>query len=629
MYYELVGSPEELVGSEGFLRLPSYIFDEYVFDDNRTEALKLAVNYLLSGQNILIVGKAGAGKTAFLAILLRELISRGYRVAKIINGETVRRNHESQGIILFFDDLPRIEKRTLLSIVENNAKMIIATARLEEIDELNYKLGERPETYFKYIYIGEMTEEKLREILYRFARREGIDVEPQAADIVVSKADKLPVYVWQVIRDLVISRISKLDAEFARRIPQGMLDYVDRILWNVIGDSDDRLEVLLTLMIMTLMPEYEMHQDIFNAVFLEATREVKNIDVPPKVILLKSETLDRVRRYLVKTPRYSFRLPHDSWADVLRGKSTGLLSSEISKLLFAFPPNKQKEILERAIKRAYEEAISESKDPARVREFFRQINLLGLGKIILEVSEKAKKIEATNKIIPKIEKIEVPTRPKQEIVEVARSEESVPKQEASFTQEIAVEKREVSRTLYAVSKKVFVKKTSGYGRLIKMTEISDIILRSPIYLRECGITKSEALSNIMYRKMGSKWSLKYPCWSNLHIVEKVSVLGGASDEDKIVRFLVALFVAALLGVIFPLLALIVLGYAFFQLFEEGKLYLIELTISGEESSVSELIRDIRMRLGRNPVRISPKAENLIVRKLGLDPFALERAWYSS
>jgi len=383
MYYELIRSRDELVGPEGFLRLPTYIFDEYIFDAHRHMAFRRALESLRARKNVLIIGRAGTGKTAFLAVILKSLMDQGYMVAKIVNGEYVRREHEEHGIFLFFDDLPRAEERTVRSIIENNARMIIATSRIEELDLLRRKIGDEPRRHFEIIEMREMDEEDLLTILNRFASREGIEVEKEAAVIVVRKAMGLPVYIWQVIRDLTATR-RMLNLDFARRIPEGMLEYVDKILWDVLGDRDDRREVLLTLMIMTLMPEYEMHQDLFNAVFVEATREIRGVELPPKTILLGSDTLHHICRYLARTPRYSFRLPHDSWADVLRGRSKGLLSSEISSLTFVFPVEEQMRILRRAAKLAYSEAISKSGNPDRVKEFFRQLSLVGIERETIE-----------------------------------------------------------------------------------------------------------------------------------------------------------------------------------------------------------------------------------------------------
>ncbi|MEM2833711.1 MAG: hypothetical protein QXE21_04480, partial [Candidatus Korarchaeota archaeon] len=157
-YYEVINSPDQLVGAEGFLRLPSYIYDEFVFDDNRSKALDEAIEHIKRGECVLIIGKAGTGKTALLSMVLRRLMDMGYRVAKVINGEVLRRDHESAGIVLFYDDIPGMDIRSLRSIVENRPRMLIATSRIELLDELRSKLGEKPDSIFRIVLVEEMAE---------------------------------------------------------------------------------------------------------------------------------------------------------------------------------------------------------------------------------------------------------------------------------------------------------------------------------------------------------------------------------------------------------------------------------------------------------------------------------------
>ncbi|MCR8471408.1 MAG: ATP-binding protein [Crenarchaeota archaeon] len=473
-YYEVINSPDQLVGADGFLRLPSYIYDEFVFDYNRQKALDEAIKYIIGGRaRVLIVGRAGTGKTALLSMVLRRLMDMGYRVAKVISGEVLRRDHESAGIVLFYDDILGVDIRSLRSIVENRPRMLIATSRIELLDELKSKLGEEPDSIFRIVSVEEMAEQCLNKILSRFARREGIEVKPEAADIVVSKAGGLPVYIWQVIRDLVISRRNVLDIDFANEIPEGMLEYVDRILWGVIGNADDRLETLLTLMTMTLMPEYEMHQDLFNAVYIEARREIRGEEAPPQAVLLGSRTLDNIGRYLARTPHYSFKLPHDSWADVLKGQSRGLLSGKIARLLYNFPEDRLRELLRKAVKRAFEEAILKSTDLNRIREFVRQINLIMFGDIISKWE--------------KVSEAKVPVMPKP--TEEARVKEELPK--PSIEQEI------ISVTLYAIATKLFrpffdTEEESPFffdTEELEITDATKAIINSPSYRSYCSIDK--------------------------------------------------------------------------------------------------------------------------------------------
>ena len=82
-YCDLIKSANELIGDEGLWRLPSYVIDEYVLDQSRAEALDDAINTIMSGNDVLITGSPGTGKTAFMLILLKELIGKGYQVGVI------------------------------------------------------------------------------------------------------------------------------------------------------------------------------------------------------------------------------------------------------------------------------------------------------------------------------------------------------------------------------------------------------------------------------------------------------------------------------------------------------------------------------------------------------------------
>ncbi|MGQ4892383.1 MAG: hypothetical protein ACP6IP_07845 [Candidatus Njordarchaeia archaeon] len=54
MYYEKVFALNELLGEEGILRLPSYLPQVYVVDEERRNAIDMAAKFLLQGKNVLI-----------------------------------------------------------------------------------------------------------------------------------------------------------------------------------------------------------------------------------------------------------------------------------------------------------------------------------------------------------------------------------------------------------------------------------------------------------------------------------------------------------------------------------------------------------------------------------------------
>ncbi|MEX0568409.1 MAG: hypothetical protein Q6363_004510, partial [Candidatus Njordarchaeota archaeon] len=351
MYYRILRSLNDLVGESGVLRLPSYIFDIFVFDDIRLRVLRQAQKDIVSGERVLITGKAGTGKTALMAIILKNLFEYGYGLGAIFEDATmIAKKHEEQGIILFFDDIIRLSKIALRSIIKNNPRLIVATIRAEELRSFESKLGKRVSKVFKIYKISPMSEESIEKILLRIADKENIRVDEDAKDIVVSKSGNLPIYIWQLIRDLKVNRKDVLDREFAERIPHGMLEYVDDILWKVLDDHEEKFEILLTLRILADMPNYEMHQDLMNTVFAISKSRIHGKEVDLRSALL-SDIYGHIVRYLFKTVYYSFRLPHDSWVDVLSGKSKGVISSDILRINSLFPREARRDILSEAIKK--------------------------------------------------------------------------------------------------------------------------------------------------------------------------------------------------------------------------------------------------------------------------------------
>jgi len=404
-YYKELESLDELLGDEGLWRLPNYLPEEYVIDEAREKALNKALSLILKGRNILIVGKPGTGKTAFMLILLNELIKRGFNVGIILDGATaISHIHEERGIFLFYDDLPRMQKDALISIFRNRVKNLIATARVEEIADLRNVVGMDIWDLFEQIEIPAMQEKDLKEILIRYARREGIRIlDDSAINLVCKKAQGLPVYIWQLIRELKI-RKSDLTIEYAETIPQGMFDYVDDILWRVLDEHPERYEILLTLLIMTDMPKYAIHQDLYNSVFVVCKERRLGRELRLEEALF-SDLLDKITRYLVRdSTTFSFRLPHDSWGDVLKGRSRGPMSGEISRINTVFPQSKRINILINAAKKVWHEVLKESGDEERKRCFIENISRVLPENIVNKILKETKvKVEYIKESLEKAE----------------------------------------------------------------------------------------------------------------------------------------------------------------------------------------------------------------------------------
>ena len=401
-YYRVIKSLDELLGDEGLLRLPTYIKTEFIEDEARKKGIEIGEKQLSSGNNVLIIGSPGTGKTALMFKILEKMVAKGMKVGYILDSaETIGKEHENKGIILFYDDIPRMRRELLRAIIDNNVRGIIATARKEELYTIERMLGEDFSSYFHIIELGGMSREKLREMFFRYSVMERIIIEdPTAIDIIIDKADGLPVYIWQVIRELRISK-KPLTKDYAEKIPEGMYDYVDDILWRVLDEHEERYEILATLLIMADMHKYAIHQDLYNAVFV-TVKEFKEKRSFPLEEAMFSDLLDAITRYLAReSATYSFRLPHDSWADVLRGKSSGPMSGEISRINTIFTPEKRREILIEAARRVWHEVLKESDDVIR-RELFLENLRLNLTKEevdnILKIAPKG--VEFIEKITP-------------------------------------------------------------------------------------------------------------------------------------------------------------------------------------------------------------------------------------
>ena len=378
LYFEIIRSLADLVGESGILRLPSYIFDIFVFDNTRLDVLGKAQRDLINGERVIITGRAGSGKTSLMTIILRNMFESGFGIARLLDDATIVGNeHEEKGLVLFFDDIVRISKLAAKSIVKNKPRTLLATLREEDIRNFESKLGKKIESIFNVYSIGLMSNDKIIEILVKMADKENITVEDNVKEIIAEKASNLPIYIWQLIRDLKANRRSVLDIDFAESIPKGMLRYVDEILWKILDDHEDKFDTLLTLRILADVPNFELHQDLINTVFAIAKSKIHG-GTPDLRSSIFSDVFNHMLRYLLKTTHFTFKLPHDSWADVLNGKSKGIISSDIIRINSLFTLESRREILEEAIRTCEEKIIKRIKDEKRREAFYNQLRYIGI-----------------------------------------------------------------------------------------------------------------------------------------------------------------------------------------------------------------------------------------------------------
>lgn len=347
--------------------MPQYIEDVFIFDNTRRNIYENAMRALREGKNVLIVGKPGTGKTALMFMILRGLRQQGYGIGYVVEGTTiVGREHEREGTIIFYDDLPRMNPQALRSIVANGVRLFIGTARKEELGDLKRKMEIDPKKVFAIFELPGLPDQAIRELVYLYCKKEGIQIESEeAVDIIVKKAAGIPMYVWHIVRELRILRMN-LTRDFVDTSPAGLLDYIDDIFWRIMDEHEDRHALLLALRCMVDLARYAIHRDVFLVLFRIAKSTLENREIPLEKAFL-SPLIDKVSRYLIQEKEYyTFRLPHDTWADVLRGMSSGLMSSEISKINMMFPFERRRRLLLSAINETWQ-MLREQEDYYRIR----------------------------------------------------------------------------------------------------------------------------------------------------------------------------------------------------------------------------------------------------------------------
>lgn len=207
MYYRVVHSLDELLGEDGILRLPRYLPETFIMDDARNDIMRNAVRWLREGGNVLIEGEPGAGKTALMFMILKEL-SNSYTIGYILEGASqIGTEHMEKGIILFADDIPQMGANIVRFVIKQNIGGIVATARSEELAILERIVGADLRRSFRIFKLSPMSDDRIEEMLRKYLIAEAIRVaHEEAIHEVVKKAQGLPVYVWQVVRELKISR---------------------------------------------------------------------------------------------------------------------------------------------------------------------------------------------------------------------------------------------------------------------------------------------------------------------------------------------------------------------------------------------------------------------------------------
>ena len=312
-YYEIPDSHNRIVN---VWRLPTYLDDVLVIEEARKAVIDAAVICAKEGDNVVILGAPGSGKTTAMYAIWKEL-DDDFDTALVWDTKDVARTHEKDGVILFSDDLP--ESRELAkAIVERDLRGVVTTAREQDWSRLPINLRSK----FKPINLPNISDEVMTEIAIKHLESHGITYDKKVLPTIVESARGSPIYVRYLVEEIgseiKSGAMSKLTNKRVKTAPKGMTDYVAGILARILFELDGTiykpragaLPVIKTLLCLADMPNYETHEVHLNQMFF-ALKQPSDSPGP----------FNAFKQYLSRDPRFfSLKFMHDTLADVLRGK---------------------------------------------------------------------------------------------------------------------------------------------------------------------------------------------------------------------------------------------------------------------------------------------------------------------
>jgi len=375
-YYYTPSSKEEVLSPWG---LPSHLDDALTMSERLTSIVDKACSLLKKGENVVLVGEPGTGKTTLLYAVWKRLWNQGRNVALLREGAPVGRHHEDRGFFLFFDDIPEAPELADM-VYRAGSKGIVTTARTSEWSRLKPRIRDA----FTALEVPRMSDDEVRNVLINHLERLSISYSKEAVEEVVSRAEGLPVYAWTVVRDLQIKK-RPLTLESARKMPRAMLDYVEQVIASTLLQDGRALPgaycCLASLYCLSAMRGRRAHADHLHEIhrFASAIMRQEVGDRPDPGLFAS------IRTYLVRDPELmAYKLPHDSWADILEGKGSGPVSVYIDDIRNILTEEERRNLLKSSFLRAWDRALSDyQKDPSG--NIDRALGLAYLGHINFKI----------------------------------------------------------------------------------------------------------------------------------------------------------------------------------------------------------------------------------------------------
>ncbi|MGY5870840.1 MAG: type IV secretion system DNA-binding domain-containing protein [Candidatus Thorarchaeota archaeon] len=312
-YYEIPDSRNRIVN---VWRLPNYMDDVLVIEEALKAVIDSAVKLAKEGENVVILGAPGSGKTTAMYAIWKDLNEEN-DTALVWDTKDATTTHQKDGVILFNDDLPET-KELAKAIVEKDIRGIVTTAREQDWSRLPVNLRSK----FNPINLPNISDEVMTEITKNHLNSQGVPYAKSVLSEIVKSAQGSPIYVRYLVEEICTEiksgAISKLSANRVKQAPKGMTDYVAGILARVLFELDGTiyrpregaLPVIKTILCLADMPNYETHEVHLNQMFF-ALKQPSDSPGP----------FNAFKQYLSRDPRFfSLKFMHDTLADVLRGK---------------------------------------------------------------------------------------------------------------------------------------------------------------------------------------------------------------------------------------------------------------------------------------------------------------------
>ncbi|MFW9976373.1 MAG: ATP-binding cassette domain-containing protein [Candidatus Thorarchaeota archaeon] len=351
-YYEIPDSNKRIVN---VWRLPHYLEDVLVIEDARRAVIETAVKRAKEGENVVILGAPGSGKTTVLYAIWKEL-DKESDTALVWDTKDVARTHEREGVILFSDDLPET-KELAKAIVEKDIRGVITTAREQEWSRLPIDLRSK----FNPINLPSISDEVMTQIAQNHLESQGISFAKGVLSTIVENARGSPIYVRYLVEEIrseiQSGAVTKLTPNRVKQAPKGMTDYVAGILARILFELDGTiykpragaLPVIKTLLCLADLPNYETHEVHLNQMFF-ALKQPSDSPGP----------FNAFKQYLSRDPRFfSLKFMHDTLADVLRGKVDHPVVGDIRMVAQEMGVSGRRDIENRALDEGWEHIKAE------------------------------------------------------------------------------------------------------------------------------------------------------------------------------------------------------------------------------------------------------------------------------